>query len=71
MHPIIRDNMMQARVTDLHRQAERDRVAQAASRAGRAGRQERRRAGLRHTTAVLARRMLTRLTPHADTAGRP
>jgi hypothetical protein len=70
MHPIIRDNMMQARVADLHRQAERDRAAQAASRAGRTGRQERRRAGLHHTATVLARRMLTRLAARSPRPGR-
>jgi hypothetical protein len=36
MHPTIHRDLMQARVTDLHRDAERDRLAQAASRARRA-----------------------------------
>lgn len=45
MHPIIERDVMQARVADLHRQAERDRIARAASRTPRT-RQEKRRPNL-------------------------
>lgn len=34
MHPIIERDMMQARVADLHRQADSDRIARAASPTG-------------------------------------
>jgi len=37
MHPIIERDMMQARVADLHRQADRDRIARAASPTGKRG----------------------------------
>jgi hypothetical protein len=62
MHPIIEHDVMHARVADLHRQAERDRIARAASQTQRT-RQEKRRPNLvLSRTAVLARRALAILS---------
>jgi hypothetical protein len=62
MHPIIQRDVMHARVADLHRRADRDRIARAASRTPRA-RQEKRRPNLMLSrTAVLARRALASLS---------
>jgi hypothetical protein len=62
MHPIIERDVMHARVADLHRRAERDRIVRAASRTLRA-RQEKRRPNLMLSrTAVLARRALASLS---------
>jgi len=62
MHPIIERDVMHARVADLHHQAERDRIARAASQTPRT-RQEKRRPNLMLSrTAVLARRALTSLS---------
>lgn len=61
MHPIIERDLMRARVADLHRQGERDRIVRA-SRTLRA-RQEKRRPNLMLSrTAVLARRALASLS---------
>jgi hypothetical protein len=57
MHPIIHRDIMQARVADLHRQAQRDAQARTVSQARRAGTQ-RRHPGHR-IPAVMARRVLT------------
>jgi hypothetical protein len=54
MHPIIERDVMESGVADLHRQAERDRIARAASRTPRT-RQEKRRPNL-----MLSRRVLDR-----------
>jgi hypothetical protein len=62
MHPIIERDVMHARVADLHRQAERDRIVRAASRSPRT-RQEKRGPNLMLSrTAVLARRVLASLS---------
>lgn len=45
MRPIIQHELMQARIADLHRQAERDRRARAAGRASRARREHGRNGG--------------------------
>jgi len=51
-------NLAWARVADLHRQAERDRIARAAIRAPRAQAQQRTRCVPAHTSTGLARRVL-------------
>lgn len=62
MHPIIERDLMQARVADLHRQAERDRIGRAAA-GPRCTRQENFGPNLMLSrTAVLARRVLTSLS---------
>jgi hypothetical protein len=58
MHPIIHRDMMQARVADLHRQAQRDALARAAGRA-RLARTPRHSHPIRGLPAVAVRRMLT------------
>jgi hypothetical protein len=62
MHPIIERDTMQARVAELHRQAQRDRIARAASRTPQTRREKRRRNLVLGRTAVLARRVLTSLS---------
>ena len=60
MHPIIERDIMQTRVADLHRQAQRDRMARAAALTPHT-RQEKRRRRTRLAPgrlAVLARRVL-------------
>jgi hypothetical protein len=60
MHPTIRYEMGQARIADLHRQAQRDALARAARRPGRvSGHPSGRR--LPALRALLARRVLTGL----------
>jgi hypothetical protein len=59
MYPSIQHDLMKTRVADLHRQAERDRVARAVSRTRRAQIHERRRSVRGHPATVLARRALT------------
>jgi hypothetical protein len=61
MHPTIHQDLMQARVTDLHRQAHRDAQARAASQARRA-RAPQRRHQVRELSAVMARRVLIALS---------
>ncbi len=61
MHPTIQHDIMQARVADLHRQAERDRLAQAVSRGRRTLRERGRRSVPGATATVLARRLLAAL----------
>jgi hypothetical protein len=61
MHPIIERDTMQARVTDLHRKAERDRIARAVSAARHDRREKRRRNLVPGCTAVLVRRVLDAL----------
>jgi hypothetical protein len=61
MHPIIERDTMHARVAELHRQAERDRMARAASRTRPARQEKRRRNLVPGRTAVLVRRVLTSL----------
>lgn len=58
MHPEIHYQLAQARVADLHRQAQRDDQARAASQARRAAQ---RRHPVRGLPAVMARRLLTAL----------
>jgi hypothetical protein len=62
MHPIIERDVMHARVADLHRQAERDRIARAASRTPCTRQQKRRPNLMLRRTAVLARRALASLS---------
>jgi hypothetical protein len=62
MHPIIERDVMHARVADLHCQAERDRIARAASRIPRTRQQKRRPDLMLRRTAVLARRVLASLS---------
>ena len=57
MHPAIHCDLAQARIADLHRQAQRDARARAASRARRA-RTPQRRHPVRGLPAVMARRVL-------------
>ncbi len=64
MHATMQYDLMQARVAELHRQAECDRPVQAAARARR-GRAEPRRHS-RHQVIALVRRVLT--VPGARTA---
>jgi hypothetical protein len=61
MHPIIERDTMHARVAALHRQAERDRIARAASRIAHTQREDRQRNTVLGRTGVLARRILTSL----------
>lgn len=60
MNPIISHDLMQARITDLHRQARCDAQARAARQACRT-RASQRRPRLRGLTAVMARRVRTAL----------
>ena len=62
MHPIIERDTMQARVAELRRQAERDRIARAASRTPHTRREKRRRNLMLGRTAVLVRRALASLS---------
>ena len=62
MHPIIERDVMHARVADLHRQAERDRIVRAASRTLRARLEKLRPNVMFSRTAVLARCALTSLS---------
>jgi hypothetical protein len=58
MHPTLQHQLMNARITELHRQAQRDRAAQAIIRSRRA--QTRRRASLMLRRAVtITSRVLT------------
>jgi len=66
MHPTIQHQITRARIADLHRQAERGRVAQAASRARRTRRGNRGQRGPVHT--FLARRLLTLLAARSRPA---
>jgi hypothetical protein len=66
MHPIIHGEVAQARIADLHRQAERDRIAQAARLARKA---HDRHFMPSHLTTVLARRVLAVLAAHSPRAG--
>ena len=60
MHPELHYQLAQARVADLHRQAQHDAQARAASQARRARAAERRHP-VRGLPAVMARRLLTTL----------
>jgi hypothetical protein len=62
MHPIIERDMMQARVADLHCQADRDRIARAASPTRHTRREERGSNLMRGRTVILARRLLASLS---------
>jgi hypothetical protein len=62
MHTIIEHDMMQARVADLHRQADRDRTARAASLTPHTRREKRTHGRAPARTAVDARRVLTSLS---------
>jgi hypothetical protein len=62
MRPITHYELMQARVADLHRDAERDRLAQAASRARRPRHQRGRHPVAAHPAAMLVRRALAALS---------
>ena len=61
MNPIIQHDLMQARIADLHRQAQRDALARAASRARRRARAHQHAHPVRGLPAVMARRALTAL----------
>ena len=62
MHPIIERDTMKARVAELHRQAERDRMSHAASRTPHTRRDRRGPKLMPGRIAVLARRALTTLS---------
>lgn len=66
MHPIIHDELARARIADLHRQAERDRMAQAA-RSARKTHDRHFMPG--HLAAVLARRVLAVVAAHSPPVG--
>ena len=61
MHPIITRDLMKARTSDRHRQAERDALRRAARRARQAPAKKSTPFMPAHTTAVLIRRVLTLL----------
>ena len=61
MHPIIQRDLMQARVADLCREAERVRLAREAGRARRTRNEHRWLSVLRHPATVLVRRLLAAL----------
>jgi hypothetical protein len=61
MHPTIHEYLAKTRIADLHRQAQRDALARAASKARRAP-AHRRSHRLRRFPAVMARRVLTALS---------
>jgi hypothetical protein len=61
MHPIITRDLMKARITDLHRQAEREALALAACRARRAPIKQNAHFMPSHVIAELTLRMLTLL----------
>jgi hypothetical protein len=61
MDPTIHYELMQARVADLHRDAERDRLAQAASRSRRPRHQRDGHPVTAHPTAMFVRRALAAL----------
>lgn len=55
MHPTMQYELMNARIADLHRQAQRDQTAQAAIRSHRAPAHHRTRFVLRRAVTVVAR----------------
>jgi hypothetical protein len=60
MHPIIEQDLMRVRISELHRQADRERLARAASRPRHTQQEERRRNFLLGRTACpLVRRVPT------------
>ena len=61
MHPIIARDLMKARTSDRHRQAERDALRRAARRARQAPAKKSTPFMPAHTTAALIRRVLTLL----------
>jgi hypothetical protein len=61
MHPIITRDLMKARTSDRHRQAERDALCRAARRARHAPARHGTLFRPAHTTAALIRRVLTLL----------
>jgi len=61
MHPIISRDLMRARTSDRHRQAERDALCRAARRARQAPARHGTPFMLAHSTAALIRRALTML----------
>jgi hypothetical protein len=61
MHPIITRDLMKARTSDRHRQAERDALRRAARRTRQAPTKKSRPFMPAHTTAKLIRRVLTLL----------
>ena len=65
MHPIIQRDLMRVRVADLHREAERDRLAQAASGPRRAPDEHSRHSALSRPATRLVRRMLAVLGAHS------
>ena len=78
MHPIISRDLMKARTSDLHRQAERDALSRAARRARHAPARHSTPVMPPHRTAGLLRRVLTLLGarlpgpyPVPATPGRP
>jgi hypothetical protein len=62
MHPIIERDVMQARVAELHRRAERDRTARTASRTPHTRREKRGTKFMSGRMAILARRALATLS---------
>ena len=65
MHPIIHPRVAQAQTADLHRQAERDRMARAAL----AREAHDRHPAPTHLATLLARRLLVVLAAHSPPAG--
>ena len=61
MHPIIMHDLIKARTSDLHRQAERDALSRAARRARQTAAKQGTPFMPAHTTAELFRRVLTLL----------
>jgi hypothetical protein len=61
MHPTIHEYLAKTRTADLHRQAQRDALARAASKGRRASAQQRSHR-LRRFPAVMARRVITALS---------
>jgi len=58
MHPIMHDELNKARIADLHRQAERDRLARAAAQARRTPREHGKDPVGGRSARVFARRLL-------------
>jgi hypothetical protein len=62
MRPLIGQELMKGRLTDLHREADRERMARAASRTRHTRQEKRRRRLMPDRPSVLARRVLTTLS---------
>lgn len=69
MHPTLLSEISRARTADLHRQAERNRMARAAAQARRAATGKDRRFRPTHTVTALTRRLLTVARTRPSPAG--